>query len=727
MALRRRLRIRRWVAAWLGGWAVVAATGCVTPAEEDGWETGELEEPGLSESAVYDEALWRVVPDAALPESAHPYANRADESTVVTTAECVQAVRVHFEKVELKGGDSLTIYNAAGRQVQRLSNTTRTNFVSNPVEGNQLTLRLRSNRSTRGWGFKVDRVEVVEGAVVCSRMMWRSCAPDQVTLAPAERGLCQCPAQPVCAPLSEFEASYGAGGGFTGGYSGRVLRGNGQIVAVRQLTAGDPVQETVIAYANATRLQTLANEVQNTRFLTSTVENVPGNMTSLFSARQGTQSRERFWPTGETTPADMETLITLFTKATSCGPDADMARCAPGHRCQDGECVETLCSCAEIFQPVCGVYGNFYENPCMASCANEPIKHNGWCGLQGDECGGLRGLECAEHFLCQYTDGTNTPSNSVEIGTCVSAEPGCGCGDVNAPVCTTDDQTYPSACHAGCEGKEIRHQGACGSTGDTCGTIRGLTCAPGYHCEYEGGVTTAPYPDAGGTCVADQGCICPRFYDPQCGDNQVTYGNTCEAACANVGIVHRGECGQDGDACGGRRGLTCAEGFKCQYSGGSWEVTFPDEVGTCRPTPGNWCDVPTECGLTVRLSCPANWFCENHQCRYECIVTEHWELESARFETAHPYRNNQSLAWTATGEVDTQAVRFIFESFSLEEGYDFVLLYDEGWNEVARYTGELGAFTSAEVSGRVAHLVFRSDASVVQQGFVGVGVEYKRP
>lgn len=45
-------------------------------------------------------------------------------------------------------------------------------------------------------------------------------------------------------------------------------------------------------------------------------------------------------------------------------------------------------------------------------------------------------------------------------------------------------------------------------------------------------------------CVANPiaDCICITLYDPVCGCDDVTYGNSCEAACNSVEVAHQGPC-----------------------------------------------------------------------------------------------------------------------------------------------------------------------------------------
>lgn len=50
--------------------------------------------------------------------------------------------------------------------------------------------------------------------------------------------------------------------------------------------------------------------------------------------------------------------------------------------------------------------------------------------------------------------------------------------------------------------------------------------------------------DKSTTCVEniDPDCICPAHYDPVCGCNNKTYGNSCVASCAGITDYQLGEC-----------------------------------------------------------------------------------------------------------------------------------------------------------------------------------------
>lgn len=110
-------------------------------------------------------------------------------------------------------------------------------------------------------------------------------------------------------------------------------------------------------------------------------------------------------------------------------------------------------------------------------------------------CGTGGGLTCASGYDC-------------EQGQCVQAQ-GCICPAVFDPVCSTGGTQYGNACEAACANADVAHTGACGIAGDSCGTIRGLTCQDGFKCRFGASQYMYPFPDAGGSCVAQSYCDAP--------------------------------------------------------------------------------------------------------------------------------------------------------------------------------------------------------------------------
>jgi hypothetical protein len=101
------------------------------------------------------------------------------------------------------------------------------------------------------------------------------------------------------------------------------------------------------------------------------------------------------------------------------------------------------------------------------------------------------------------------------------------------------------------------------------------------------------------------------------------------------------------------------------------------------------------------------------------VCVSDWVSEEVLVGTPNPYRNNQRLGWIFTSEVpNTNAVRVHFASFDLEADYDFVIIQNEAGEELARYTGSLGEFTTDAFAGSSLVILFESDVSVTSSGFV---------
>ncbi len=184
-------------------------------------------------------------------------------------------------------------------------------------------------------------------------------------------------------------------------------------------------------------------------------------------------------------------------------------------------CMEKPEICPAIFDPVCGCDGQTYGNACQAAAAGVSVDHSGPCSPP----------VCSDNSQCSESQYCNKALNDCNGNGQCTDKPQI-CPDIFDPVCGCDGNTYSNFCEAAAAGVNIVNQGPCQP--NFCND--NIDCNPGTVCiklegDCNGQGQCQPQPD-----------VCVQVYDPVCGCDGQTYGNSCEAIKAGVSIDHFGEC-----------------------------------------------------------------------------------------------------------------------------------------------------------------------------------------
>lgn len=142
-------------------------------------------------------------------------------------------------------------------------------------------------------------------------------------------------------------------------------------------------------------------------------------------------------------------------------------------------------------------------------------------------------------------------------GTCGGPTP---CSRVVDPVCGCDGVTYTNECIANNAGVGVRSRGECA-------TDAGVPDASAGACRSNADCTGRQVCRGIAACGATGMCAttspCPLVFNPVCGCDGVTYGNTCELSNAGIGFLSMGACPSRTDAGADSGSGSCRVGPGC--------------------------------------------------------------------------------------------------------------------------------------------------------------------
>lgn len=179
--------------------------------------------------------------------------------------------------------------------------------------------------------------------------------------------------------------------------------------------------------------------------------------------------------------------------------------CSWGPGPNPGPSPKPPCGCAPDNNPVCGVNGRTYSNPCEASCAGVEVFKQG-------PCVAVRRLDESASDKVDSATATTTGTVARSLVNTDDIDATCGCSRTLVDfVCGKNGQTYGSQCWADCLGVMVAHKGTCAKP-------------------------TGPVP-------LTHECSCAgAAASPVCGSDGRTYASACEAECNGVQVKQDRPC-----------------------------------------------------------------------------------------------------------------------------------------------------------------------------------------